>query len=253
MILGRFRNHIAEHNWFAVSVDVVVVVVSILAAFQIERWAESRRNQDLELDYLLRLKKDLQMEMERMQSALEYANERITAVKTLRQVLDTESSSTEVSNSLPWAIETSTWRSFPQITAFVYTELQNTGNMSLISSESIRRGLAEHYQALQHDAEVGQDLTAQHQFEKSTAGLLKIDELVAVEYASWNGGTVAVSPERYSEIVVAFKQRIEAAELLPSLVQHHVYNKKVINAAIKRVRELIHQIDGMTSQSMKEI
>ena len=63
MLLGRLRGHLADQNWLAVTVDMTVVLVSILLAFQIDRWAEYRRDQHLELEYLLRLKVDLQMEI----------------------------------------------------------------------------------------------------------------------------------------------------------------------------------------------
>lgn len=35
------RKHLAQQDWFAVTVDIVVVIVSILLAFQIERWASA--------------------------------------------------------------------------------------------------------------------------------------------------------------------------------------------------------------------
>ena len=40
-------------NWLAVIVDVFVVIVRILLAFQIDRWAEQHRNQQLEMEYLI--------------------------------------------------------------------------------------------------------------------------------------------------------------------------------------------------------
>jgi len=43
MILGRFRQHIAEQNWFVMGLDVVVVIVGILIALQIDNWNEQRK------------------------------------------------------------------------------------------------------------------------------------------------------------------------------------------------------------------
>lgn len=249
MLIGRLRDHLASHNWFAVLIDVFVVVISILVAFQIDRWAELNRNQELELEYLLRLKKDLRMEMERMESALEYANDRIEAVRFLERALNDSPGSIETTNSLPWAIETATWRSFPQITAFVYTELQSTGNLSLIRSDVLRESLADHYQVLQHEARVGLDLEAQRQFTNQTAGILTIDELVAVENGSWGGGPASVSPARAREIVAALRERGSATAWLPNLVQHHTFNTKVIARALQRAQALIDQIDAVTSET----
>ena len=40
MLVGRLLKNLAGHNWFPVIVDVFVVIVSILVAFQIDRWAD---------------------------------------------------------------------------------------------------------------------------------------------------------------------------------------------------------------------
>ncbi len=138
MLLGRLRKNLTEINWFAVIVDVSIVIVGILLAFQIDRWADQKRNQYLELEYLVRLKHDLQMEMELMDSALEIADDRIRAVKLLEKLTETSAVEEIPTGSLPWAVETATWRSFPNITSFVYRELQNTGNLALIQAESLR-------------------------------------------------------------------------------------------------------------------
>lgn len=44
--------------------------------------------------------------------------------------------------------------------------------MILLQSVELRRMLAEHYQQIEHDARVGEDLSAQRRFEPATAGLL---------------------------------------------------------------------------------
>lgn len=91
MIIGRLRKHLAQQDWFAVTVDVVVVIVSILLAFQIERWADELRNQGLEQDYLVRLKHDLETEITRMDQALDSAEERIQAAKFLDRAINDSS------------------------------------------------------------------------------------------------------------------------------------------------------------------
>jgi hypothetical protein len=245
MLIGRISHKLRDHNWLAVCVDVAVVIVSILVAFQIDRWAETRRNEHLETEYLLRLQEDLQMELRRMDLALQYANDRIRAVRLLDHALTEGSETGDPALSLPWAIETAAWRSFPQITAFVYRELQNTGNLTLVRSEPLRRALADHYQELQHDAQIGLDLSAQHEFERQTAGILTIEELVAVENASWGDPPSSTSPGRSFEILASLQQRRGAIDLLPSLVQHHTFNTKVIEAARERAQRLIEQIDSM--------
>ena len=248
MLLGRLRGHLADQNWLAVTVEIAVVLVSILLAFQIDRWAENRRDQHLELEYLLRLKEDLQMERGQMDTALGYVNDRIQAVRLLEKLVKDSSNEGISYGSLPWAIETATWRSFPQIASFVYRELQSTGNLALIQAESLRRNLAGHYTLLQNDAQIGLDLDKQHLFDRKTAGLLTSDELIEVENTGSANQIANISPARALEIAEAFSQNQDAVAILPSLLHHHAFVEKVILQAKQRTHNLILQIDQLITQ-----
>lgn len=247
MILGRLRKDLVQQDWIAITVDVVVVIISILLAFQIERWADDLRTRSLEQDYLLRLKQDLGTEVVRMDQALDNAQNRIQAVKFLDQAINDSSIVIDSPVNLPWALETATWRSFPQINAFVFGELQSSGNLTLIRSESLRRNLTNHYTTLQHYSHVGMDLQAQHQFEQATAGILSIDELVAVENNSWTSDSYSISEARALDIVDDFSRKESAIALLPSLVQHHTFNMKVMYESKERVQGIVVQIDALLS------
>jgi hypothetical protein len=53
MILRRLTGHIRQENWFAVILELVVVVIGLFLAFQLDRWYESQR-----------IKSDLQAHLE---------------------------------------------------------------------------------------------------------------------------------------------------------------------------------------------
>jgi hypothetical protein len=205
----------------------------------------------LEDKYLVRLKQDLQMETERIDRALIYIDNRMQAVQLLERVAHDPDVNENTQKLLPWAIETAGWRSFPRIAAFVYNELQSSGNLALIQSESLRRNLAAHYASIQHDSDVAFDLTAQHQFEQQTLGLLTSSELVKVENSGGDNRALDIDKARGQEIVQRFRQNISAIALLPSLMQHHAFNKRVINAARERTTNLITQIDELLPQQEK--
>lgn len=42
MVIGRIREHVAAHNWFAVSVDLAIVVVGVFIGTQANNWNEAR-------------------------------------------------------------------------------------------------------------------------------------------------------------------------------------------------------------------
>jgi hypothetical protein len=43
MILRRLTGHLRHENWFAVTLELAVVVFGLFLAFQIDRWYESQR------------------------------------------------------------------------------------------------------------------------------------------------------------------------------------------------------------------
>lgn len=249
MIGRRVAERLKQHAWFAVGVDLLVVIVGILLALQLDAWAERRDDRRLERVYLQRIVEDLQIERSRMQAAQRDANARIEAVRLLDEVWADPQLARSEPARVPWALETATWRSFPQINAFVYRELQSTGRLALLRSEALRRSLAEHYTALQHDARVGEDLSAQQRFDAAVAGLLSIDELEAVERVAGDYKQLSMAPERALIVIQSFAQRPAAAAELPNLVQHHTFNLRVIDQMRQRADDIISQIDSLLSST----
>ena len=44
MILRRLAGLIRHDNWFTIMLELIVVVVGLFLAFQLDRWYESQRN-----------------------------------------------------------------------------------------------------------------------------------------------------------------------------------------------------------------
>ena len=241
----RMRRNLSESAYGALGLEIVVVILGILIAFQIDRWAEDRRDRNQEHDYLVRLKEDLQLEIDSIDEAIQYAESRIAAVMLLEEAIANPLIVMDQPGAIPVAMETATWRSFPQISAFVYTELQSSGNLALIRSESLRRDLANHYSSIRHYSRVGLDLDIQHQFDRLTAGILSTAELRRIEEGSWSNTTANISAERAHEITAELARRQNAVDLLPNIAQHHVFNQKVMDLARSQTRNIIDQIESL--------
>lgn len=242
-MLERLRRNLANTNYVPLGLELLVVILGILIAFQIERWAEERRAREQEYEYLVRLKEDLNIEIGLMDEAYAYAQSRIEAAVVLEEIVANPSISGDQAVALPLALETVSWRSFPQIDAFVYSELQSSGNLALIRSVSLRRSLANHYTSIRGYSRVGLDLDIQHQFDRLTAGILTTGELRAIEDESWQDETRTISAERAAEIIDKLLKRQGAIDLIPNMVQHHVFNQNVIQLTRDQAMKIIDQID----------
>jgi hypothetical protein len=247
-VFDHLKKRSAEINYSTLALEIIVVMVGILIAFQIDRWGEERRERAQEHQYLSRLKEDLQFEIGRMDMAMTYANARLTAVLLLEELAADPSAAMEQPNAVPMALETATWLSFPQISAFVYTELQSTGGLAFLRSQSLRRDLANYYTTVAHESRIGLDLNLQHLFDRLTAGILTTSELTKVEEFAGQDKFQDVSASRALEIAKAFAARQEAVDLLPNIAQYHVFNQKIIESYRRQALIIIEEIESLLNE-----
>ena len=59
MVVRRIREHVSTHNWFAVAVDVVIVVVGVFLGQQVSNWNDERLEAKKAEDYRARLVDEL--------------------------------------------------------------------------------------------------------------------------------------------------------------------------------------------------
>lgn len=71
MVIRRIREHVASHNWFAVAVDVGIVVLGVFLGTQVSNWNADRINHQRADDYRARLIDEL--DFNARQYALQHA------------------------------------------------------------------------------------------------------------------------------------------------------------------------------------
>jgi hypothetical protein len=145
MIIRKMTKHIREQNWFAVSVDALVVVVGIFLGLQVTNWQANINEQKTAEKYLVRLQSDLQNDLARMnfthsfwilirgysEQSLEYLEEpENNKQDSWQQVL----AFFQASQIDPFSVNNIT-----------YNELQQAGQLSLLESHELRQDLAEYY------------------------------------------------------------------------------------------------------------
>lgn len=59
MILRRIREHVTLHNWFAVGIDLVIVVLGVFLGMQVNNWNEARIERAAAADYRRQIIDDL--------------------------------------------------------------------------------------------------------------------------------------------------------------------------------------------------
>ena len=85
MLLRRITTHIKEQNWFAVIVDLLVVVIGIYLGMQASDWSQYHLDRQTEVVYLERLNNDITKDLESLEDAIKLQVGRLERADFLMQ------------------------------------------------------------------------------------------------------------------------------------------------------------------------
>lgn len=72
MLMRRIREHVGSHNWFAVGIDLVIVVLGVFLGTQVSNWNSERLAREAGADYRARIARDLETNQGDMQARSDY-------------------------------------------------------------------------------------------------------------------------------------------------------------------------------------
>ena len=72
MVIRRIRDHVATHNWFAVAVDLSIVIAGVFLGMQASNWNQERIERRQAREYRLMLIDDLDSNLANMANRKEY-------------------------------------------------------------------------------------------------------------------------------------------------------------------------------------
>ncbi|WP_243471142.1 DUF6090 family protein [Winogradskyella sp. MH6] len=134
--------------------EIVLVVIGILIALQINNWNENRKLRNQELNYLENLRSDMNLNINDLNQFLDAGN---TSIESANKVLDYyEGRPLEDINDFNFqATNVYVWYRFT-LHDNTYQELINSGNIAVISNDSIKKGVL-NLQALYHKLKSEED------------------------------------------------------------------------------------------------
>ncbi|MCZ4408200.1 DUF6090 family protein [Cryomorphaceae bacterium 1068] len=123
--------------------EIVLVVIGILIALQINNWNEEQKQQRLEQEYYCRLSEDVTQDKEQMSILLGLAQERLEASnQSVRLLLDENSKKVEVGQLISLSLK-AVYSDF-QPNNSAYEDLKSGANLNIISDKSVIKAL-NHY------------------------------------------------------------------------------------------------------------
>jgi len=241
MLVRSISQGLREENWLALFLELTIVIVGILLAFQVDRVYEGWKDRQLEGRYLERLAADLARDTAEITTVVARTEKRLSQLQLLTDAIADPRVAGDRPSDFVLTIEQVTWRSVPTITTHTYDELLSTGRMALVRSEGLRSGLAEYYAFLADQMRLGLGENDQDRFREETLGLLSGEHLSAIEDPSTY--PLDVSPGEAMKIAEGLASRRTAHPWLGRLMKYQVLMRRLALDLDARARVLLAEVD----------
>ena len=241
-MIKKIIQKIQTRNWTALLLDLLVVVIGILIAFQVDRAYESYQSRQAEQAYLLRLMADLDNDIKEYNVVIERTDKRLKQIDFLNKVISNPDAVREDITGFVRAMERITWRNFPIINGYTYNEMLSSGSMMLLRSEELRKKLSMYYASVEDTERLSFGENDQDQFRDETLGILDEDMLKFVE--NEDKYPLTVSADDALAMAVDFSGRTRAHLWLRRLAKYQVLMAERAESYTSQAQNLKDEIMG---------
>jgi hypothetical protein len=143
MLLRNLAEHARRQDWFLAGVEIMIVVVGIFIALQVEGWNQQRENISLERQYLERLQNDFECLLEVEKFGLRWNDVRLAQGRFIREVIEKEHLPDDKRPSFEYGLYFLGVVNRARLSWGTVDELRATGNIQLIRDWSLRQHLTD--------------------------------------------------------------------------------------------------------------
>jgi hypothetical protein len=144
-LLKRIVRDVREYEWFAVVVEVFVIILGLMLALQLDRWREERAERELERVYIDRLINDIQSDIPVIEYAITLQSIRLDLVDLLMEVAGNPEVKIEHPVVFLGAVDQAAYTYTPDLTEHTFENLRSTGDLKLILDDRVKEVLFEYY------------------------------------------------------------------------------------------------------------
>lgn len=152
MILRRFMQHVKEQNWFAVGLDVIVVIVGIYLGFQVTEWGVEQSNREEEQRILQTLSLEVDNVLARKLAERAENAEEIEEIYQAVDFLESVNTDLEISYTACRRIAVSAGNNWRMVRLNTADEVIASGKLNLIGDEQVRLLIMEYRSVVEENA-----------------------------------------------------------------------------------------------------
>ena len=144
-MLKRIASNVRQHDWFAVGVEILVVMIGLLLAFQLDRWRESVVERQQEKIHINRLIADVETDIPTIEYAIALQTLRLELVDLLMDVVQDPTAAIEEPVVFLGSVNQAAYTYMPVLTSHTFENLRSTGDLRLILDESVKNVMFDYY------------------------------------------------------------------------------------------------------------
>ena len=143
MLFRRISAHLKRQDWFAVVLDLLIVVVGIYIGLQVDAWNSTRQDRVVEREYLERLLFDMEESLEAQRVSKNLFDASIVATDYIAGIQRAGTFDNVDEDRLIFGLNSVGWVIAPVTNMVTIRELQTTGKIALIQDVSVRMAIGQ--------------------------------------------------------------------------------------------------------------
>lgn len=144
-MIRRVVKAIANSNFLTLLSELLIVVIGIFMAFQVDRWWEGRTDRLEEQQYISRLIQDFRRDTTALEYAIQLARLRLDLADLLIAVASDINALEDQHEAFLAAVNQAAFTHTPSLNSDTFEELRATGKLGLLKNDSLKSTLFEYY------------------------------------------------------------------------------------------------------------
>jgi hypothetical protein len=243
-LLRRLQKEAHSHNWLAVTVDLVIVIVGVFLGIEAANWNESRKERAEERRYYAQVIGDLRTDQRTLRSALERSKRFDEAAEETLQSLTSGVPARTSPGRFAVQLHYAGFLYLPRSARSTYDELISTGNLGLLKNQRAKAAIAEYY-ATFDEIRQWDGLLRQQQglYWEMSAGILPRSVL----QAAIREREPVLTSAQANHILEEARSRPGMRNLLVSMAAHQERVRRDCEQISERGRNLIQELRPLAS------
>ena len=240
--LRRLGTRFREHDWLAVLVELLIVMLGVFLGIQAANWNETRKERQEESRYYAQIVVDLRRDLQTLQQAQRNSRVHDRAAETVLEALESGIPRGVAPADFARAIHYAGFLYLPTSSRRTYDELISTGNLGLLRDAKAKDAIAAYYEAF---AELRQwdSLLRQQQADywSASAGIVPRRVL----QAALVNGDVRVGASEAQGILEAARRVPRLRDMLVGMAAHQARVRRDALILERDARLLINELESM--------